>query len=335
VEQHRQIVVANQAMLTLLRQQTDSIIGRRPGEVMCCLGASESPNGCGTAQRCRFCGVLRAVSHCLNQGGTATEECRVRVLRDGYEESLDLLVTATPLTCGDTYALVVLRDVSAEKRKAALERVFFHDLLNAVGGLRGLLQLQSEEQPGNETAPLGFPLVQLADYILEEIATGRDLAAAEAGELTVAQEEVDIESLFSDLCQLYGQHPGNGGVKIVAINEGKVDFIRTDRTLLRRVLGNLLKNAVEASSEDDTVTIRFRDELPPTFEVHNPGVMTQEVQMQVFQRNYSTKGGYGRGLGAYGAKMLTERYLHGKISFISHPTTGTIFKVSLPNFSPA
>ena len=52
--------------------------------------------------------------------------------------------------------------------------------------------------------------------------------------------------------------------------------------------------------------------------------------MQVFQRSFSTKGGPGRGVGTYGARLLVQRYLGGTLSFTSVPGSGTTFVLSLP-----
>ncbi|MBM3132840.1 MAG: ATP-binding protein, partial [Chloroflexi bacterium] len=60
------------------------------------------------------------------------------------------------------------------------------------------------------------------------------------------------------------------------------------------------------------------------FWVHNPTFMPREAQLQVFNRSFSTKG-QGRGLGTYSMKLLTERYLKGKIGFDSSETGGTTF----------
>ena len=51
--------------------------------------------------------------------------------------------------------------------------------------------------------------------------------------------------------------------------------------------------------------------------------------MKIFQRSFSTKG-EGRGLGTYSMKLLTERYLGGRVSFTTSADEGTIFKVALP-----
>jgi hypothetical protein len=65
------------------------------------------------------------------------------------------------------------------------------------------------------------------------------------------------------------------------------------------------------------------------FLVHNPGFIAAEVQPQVFTLSFSTKGA-GRGLGTYGMRLLSERFLSGRVEFESHPTAGTTFTVTLP-----
>ncbi|MBK7188571.1 MAG: hypothetical protein IPH86_07860 [bacterium] len=57
--------------------------------------------------------------------------------------------------------------------------------------------------------------------------------------------------------------------------------------------------------------------------------MPRTVQLQVFQRSFSTKG-RDRGIGTYSIKLLTEKYLGGKASFVSDEGQGTTFSVTLP-----
>jgi sensor histidine kinase regulating citrate/malate metabolism len=65
------------------------------------------------------------------------------------------------------------------------------------------------------------------------------------------------------------------------------------------------------------------------FSVRNPSVMDRSVQLQVFQRSFSTKG-TGRGIGTFSIKLLTEQYLGGKVWFESGEPGGTVFHVRLP-----
>ena len=66
------------------------------------------------------------------------------------------------------------------------------------------------------------------------------------------------------------------------------------------------------------------------FTVRNEGVIPPMVQEHIFQRSFSTKAQYGRGLGTYSMKLLGERYLGGKVSFVSNAECGTVFSLELP-----
>ena len=90
------------------------------------------------------------------------------------------------------------------------------------------------------------------------------------------------------------------------------------------------RQALEASAAGETVTLnveRTGDQVACT--VHNPEVMPEEIRLQIFTRSFSTRGP-GRGLGTYGTQLLTERYLVGRISFVSTAAHGIIFIITLP-----
>ena len=113
-------------------------------------------------------------------------------------------------------------------------------------------------------------------------------------------------------------------------SEADDDSFVSDKTLLARVLGNLITNALEASVPGQTVTVWFRNCDGPSFCVHNQAAMPEDVQARMFQRSFSTKGGTGRGVGAYSVKLLTENYLKGTVDFRSTRSEGTTFTVRLP-----
>jgi signal transduction histidine kinase len=49
----------------------------------------------------------------------------------------------------------------------------------------------------------------------------------------------------------------------------------------------------------------------------------------VFQRSFTTKSGTGHGLGTYGMRLLGERYLGGRVSFVTSAEGGTVFSMRL------
>ena len=64
----------------------------------------------------------------------------------------------------------------------------------------------------------------------------------------------------------------------------------SDKRLLGRVIGNLVKNALEASPVGGTVTLSCAvKEEGICFWLNNSGVIPLETQLQIFNRSYSTK----------------------------------------------
>lgn len=330
INEHRQIVLANSKLLAALGMDADEVVGLRPGEALACVHAREEPGGCGTATCCRYCGAVLAMLRCLEDGEQAVEECRI--VRGCEEElaALDLRVHASPIQTGEERTMIfAIRDITDEKRRRVLERMFFHDAMNAAGGLQGLVELLEDAEP-DEARELHQEIRMLSEQLVEELQSQRDLSAAERGELQARPRVVDVRRLLPELVAAYAHHPASAGRSILVEKIETAPLVYVDDVLLRRVLGNLIKNAVEASGQGQRVTVRYRGEPAPRFEVHNPSCMDDAVQAQVFQRSFSTKAEAGRGIGTYSTKLLVERYLGGSVGFASTPEGGTSFVVELP-----
>jgi len=216
-----------------------------------------------------------------------------------------------------------------------LERTFFHDMLNTVGIIRGTAELLPTTTEPETIAQLQSLLLSATRRLIGEIEAQRELSAAEDGDLRLEYQLVEARAFLQDLAHTYATHKVamNKHIQLMPVAEEVV--FQSDPWMLTRVLGNLIKNALEASQPGDTVTLycaRVGDAVQ--FQVHNPSVMPLAVQQQIFQRSFSTKG-KGRGIGTYSIKLLTEHYLHGKVDFISRQDTGTIFYVTYPLSPPA
>ncbi len=171
---------------------------------------------------------------------------------------------------------------------------------------------------------------RLSRLVIEEIVTHRQLLAAERGDLQVLRKEVDVAALLADVVVLY-RHHRVAQARTLRLGDVPKTLLITDEQLLRRVLANLVKNALEATEKLGTVTVWAEErEQDMVFRVHNPGAMPPEVQERIFQRTFSTKAKLGRGLGVYGVKLFTESYLDGQVSFTSTERDGTTFSVVLP-----
>ncbi len=94
-----------------------------------------------------------------------------------------------------------------------------------------------------------------AQELITEITGYRQLAAAEKDGLVVTPEIIEGLELVSELARVYRRHFSRERVRI-EIAPGSVGVrFASDRTLLTRVLSNMLKNAAEATSPDNIVTV--------------------------------------------------------------------------------
>lgn len=154
LDRDRRMVAANQRMISEFGAGLlQGLVGRRLGESLGCQRADESPAGCGTSPGCAWCGAFQAVTEAQLRGAPASTEWRIPVQLD-RAGAIDVEVIATPLVIdGERMSLVTLRDISAEKRRRVLERIFFHDVLNTAGGICGIAHLLAELKNQNQVVP--------------------------------------------------------------------------------------------------------------------------------------------------------------------------------------
>ena len=328
LNEYRQIIFCNKTFMEMFGSNgRDSCCGMRPGEMLNCEHAFDRENGCGTTEFCEKCGAVNAILDSL-KGKKRSDECRIIQLDSG--EAMDLRVCATPFDVnGEKFAFFAVKDISHEKRRAALERIFFHDILNTVGGLLAYTTLLKEADPGEFDSYLQ-ELSGIAQRVVEEIQSQRDLTAAENNDLSIHPARLISTAVLHDVALIYKTHEAKKDCSIRIVSDAWETEFSSDERLLNRIIGNMVKNALEASKDGETVTLGCRSEGEDiVFWVHNPGHMPRDVHLQIFQRSFSTKG-TGRGLGTYSIRLLTERYLKGHVSFTTSPEDGTTFRIQIP-----
>lgn len=331
IDSNRQLVYANEGLLSLLGNKSmDAILGNRFGEAISCIHSKEEPYGCGTSRACAYCGLVNAVLESQNTGSKSTKECRISSNIEGKLQSWDLNVTVFPIVMSDiTYHVITILDISDEKRRVALEKIFFHDILNSAGGLNGLLTILKEGSSPEESEEIINLSEEASRDILEEILLHKQIKAAENGDLRVKIESINsLEILESSIIKIKSHENLKNRVISVAEDSCNIEF-DSDKILLQRILINLIKNALEATKTNGSVIAGVKDAGDKIrFWIKNDEVMPEEIQMQIFQRSFSTKG-LDRGIGTYSIKLLAESYLNGKADFISNETEGTIFWIDL------
>ncbi len=328
----RQIVYCNEACWRLAGLSSlDEAIGLRPGDLLHCVNVSERPGGCGTTENCQFCDLARALVQ--GQDGHATAgRCLIEGSANAGVADTDYRVQVTPIPeAGLGWVCYAMTDISRESRRRALERTFFHDIMNRAFAVEGVADALADEAISmTDREDLTSMLGVAVRGLVEEIRSQRVLLAAESGELTVEPVQLNSMDVLRDAVRTCAAFWLDETARLeIELGSQAVDF-ESDPALLGRILVNLLKNAIESSESGQSVVAGcHRDREQVCFFVHNEGAMKPDVAARVFQRSYSTKG-HSRGLGTYSVRLLTVEYLGGQVSFQTAPESGTTFQIRLP-----
>lgn len=327
LNKERQIVYANKHYCDFCGiPETGPLLGMRPGESINCVHAFLTSGGCGSTNFCKTCGAANSIME-SKSGIQSTKECRILTQT---LESKSLLVTSTPYEYnGEDFTIFALTDIGDKKRKETLERLFFHDILNSAGGISGLSNMLQEIKDPVEITDIANIIQRAADNLVDEIKGQRQLNEAERGQLNPDNKEINSMSVLTDLKNLFSLQALEAGKTILIDKDSEVKTVNTDPVLLRRVIGNMIKNAIEVYNPKTIITLSCKvDNQSVRFSVHNSSVIPENVQLQLFKRSFTTKG-VGRGLGTYSMKLLGEKYLKGKVGFESYEPAGTTFFIEI------
>jgi len=330
LNQNRQIVYCNRGFAAFAGYEApEALYAKRPGEILDCVHATETDGGCGTAEACAVCGAVNAVLE-AQQGEITIKEANIR--RAGGKEDANLELKASPIYQGnELFVILSISDISDRTRRRSLERIFFHDLMNTASALKIILEeLVSEQAAPSPPAELKSQVLNGISQLMEQIKEQQGLLAAENAQLNLNIRSARSRHLLSEVAAYYENFEIARDRNIIIAEESADIEFETDRMLIFRVLGNMMKNALEACQPGETVTLACeKQDAGIAFKVHNPGVIPRQVQFQLFQRAFSTKA-EGRGLGTYSMKLLTEHYLGGRISYTTSSKKGTCFRAWYP-----
>lgn len=327
LNQERQIIFGNHALLNLLDvDDVIKLIGLKPGEILGCNNVKLGTDGCGTSDACKVCGAFKALNDCINSG-SGSAECS---LNTSYG-ALNLAVKSEIIViAGQEFILFSLQDISNEKKRLLLERIFYHDILNTAHNINGMTELLiSGEFDDSKEQFLGM-LMKSATKLIDEINAHRLITHENHSEQLGKPVLINSIELFNEMATEFNSFMM--GDSDFILDKRSEDFVfNANSSLIKRVITNMIKNAFEAEGEYGKITFGIipLQKNGAMIWVNNPSYMDEEIQLQIFNRSFSTKSA-DRGLGTYSMKMLTEKYLKGKIYFTSKKETGTSFIIEVP-----
>ena len=330
LNEDRQIVALNHAFLDALKiQDPEEALGLRLGESLHCIHSAEQPNGCGTTPFCVTCGAAIAMMTAIDDNIAAEQICALTAEQDGVTQDICLLIKAQPLSVDkNRWILIFAQDITQQQFRVTLEHVFFHDINNILTSIMGYSELLALELPNrNEVQQIKKAVIRLGS----EISLQRSLSQRKNGQYLARKEETSIKSIRKEVDLIVNGHSSAKNKNLTQVWPSEDKKLFTDSMLVSRILGNMVINALEATSENGTIKLTTKLETAHvTWEVWNKYYISSDIQKRIFQRHFSTKSEIGRGLGTYSMKLFGENYLGGKVTFVSTEKEGTTFKFRLP-----
>jgi two-component system OmpR family sensor kinase len=218
-----------------------------------------------------------------------------------------------------------------------------HELRTPVAILCGeadvtLAQANRTEQEYREALQILGEEARRLKHIVEDLFT---LARADAGQHPLAVSDFYLDELAAECSKNVRTLASAKNISVSCESQQELP-IRADEGLLRRMLLNLLDNAIKYTAEGGSVSLRCGSEngrYRLSFEDSGPGIPT-DLQSRIFERFFRAdkarsrreSDGGGAGLGLAIAAWIAEAH-GGKVELTRSTSTGSVFTVFLPKAS--
>jgi len=233
----------------------------------------------------------------------STEQPTLRVDRDGDVRHYEPVTSDVPPVAGSRMTVLILRDITAlvrerqklERRNERLEEVasvVSYDLRNPLDAIDLRLEVARDDVDSEHLDAIARASARM-DTLIDDLLT---LARHDAA--VGRTEPVDLTTLTESCWRTVATDDAT-----LAIDVGRT--VEADPERLRRLLGNLIRNAVEHGGDEVTVTV---GELETGFYVADdgPGIPTDN-QADVFEPGYSNAEA-GRGIGLSIVEQIAEAH---------------------------
>lgn len=202
-----------------------------------------------------------------------------------------------------------------------------HEIRNPMTVVKGFLQIfKSKKELSSEEQM--FIKLMIDEMNRAETIINDYLSLAKPDmESTEKVDAVDLAHKVMELMNSYALMSKN--INLDIFTEEEV-FVNGNRSELKQVLINILKNGIEALKDGGTLSLRvYRNESFGIFEVKDNGIgMTSEELDRLGTAFYSLKE-KGTGMGLMVCYQIIER-MKGRIDVVSEKNVGTTFTISVP-----
>lgn len=229
-----------------------------------------------------------------------------------------------------------------ELARDALANMIVHDLNNplTIISASSSMALSMLESPEADIGFIKESLLNISDASAQMMGLTRsilDVARLENGELKTEPDCVNLTVMVQEICESF-QHQASLNEATLHCEENQPDAIYAlcDESLTRRILQNLVSNAIGHSTGQLIVELRTwsdADEAIVSIKDNGPGISTDDQQHifnKYFQAKARAKGRkYGMGVGLPFCKMAIAAQ-NGRIWVESDEGDGATFHVAFP-----
>ncbi len=217
-----------------------------------------------------------------------------------------------------------------------------HDIRTPINGIMGMTMLAQRENNPPKTQDCLQKIDSASRHLLSLVNDVLDMSSIESGKITIAQKPVHLPSLLQNcLILVQGQLQNRKLRLITEFASFSCPNVLADELHIRRVLQNILSNAVKYTPDGGTIWFRAQEvpaedsELRIRFQVEDTGLgMKPDFLEHIWDRFSQEDGGSrtdykGTGLGM----SITKRYVDlmgGTITVTSEYEHGSVFTVELP-----
>lgn len=226
--------------------------------------------------------------------------------------------------------------VEAAKLKEEVDHITRHDLKNPLTNIIFTPQmLVMDDNLTDEQRELLIQVEESGLAMLNMINLSLDLFKMERGSYSLKAVEVDLAAITRRIFREHGVTAESMNVPLrLKVNGNYADTntpftVNGEELLLYSMLANLIKNSLEATSENNPVTVSLTHENGAKIVVHNTGAIPLEIRDSFFEKFATSGKTMGSGLGTYSAKLIAETH-SGLINFETGEKEGTKVIVSLP-----
>lgn len=213
------------------------------------------------------------------------------------------------------FARYVDDEVSLEERKNNFLAMLVHDLKNPIIAQSRAVELLLQGMFGeiNDTQKeILEQMYRSSRFEMDMVMTVLDTYKLDSGNIKFSFKEFNIVNNLKDVCFEFTRLLDKSEEIDIKLNVYN-DNIVADQMHIRRVMYNIISNAIKYKKEGTKITVELsEDENSFTFKVTNVGVPYSEKELkQFFERYYSKESMFQRlstGLGLYLSKQIVEAH---------------------------